>query len=91
MEKIKVFLIDPILGDRREEEITSEALLIDTKSWKVVYKGATDDLINFCDRKENCDKILFEGCDRALRSDRSPEIITSEPFGCSISFANSEG
>lgn len=60
MEKLRFFLIDPILEDRREEEITSEALLIDTKSWKVVYKGATDDLINFSDRKKTVTKFYLK-------------------------------
>lgn len=70
------------LGVRR----TGEAIVIDTKSWTIAYRGAVDDRLGYATQKaEPTHKYLADALD-ALVEGKPIATASSEFKGCSITF-----
>lgn len=67
---------------------TAEAIVIDTESWRTLYKGSIDDSVEFESEKPKQSEILLEKqIQRILKGSRKIEL-KEHWVGCSISYAH---
>jgi len=92
IEEAEEFNIDiPILLDETqliteglEIKRSATALLIDPKSWKIVYRGAVDDRFDYGARKQNATHNWLEDAIVALLEGKEVETPRTETKGCII-------
>lgn len=95
VEEAQAFDIDlPILVDEAqlvarmlEIERTAEALLIDSKTSRVVFRGPIDDRLSYQTEKPEASEHYLADAIHALLAGETPEFPEMEAPGCRISFA----
>jgi hypothetical protein len=64
---------------------TGEALLIDTRTWQVVYRGPVDDRLNYEMAKAEAQQHFLHDAIAALLGDRAVALAAPPDIGCRIS------
>jgi hypothetical protein len=65
---------------------TSEALVVDTKTWKVVFHGAIDDQISYDGRKDAPTKNYLRDALDDVLAGRPVKVAKTRSYGCAISY-----
>ncbi len=96
IDEAKRFAIKmPILNDETQEVARSlkidrsgEALLIDTKTWKIIARGPIDDRLGYgVDRLKASENSLAENLDNFLKG-KKIEVPQKTFLGCALTFAD---
>ena len=83
----------PILDDTTQEvarsldiDRTGEALLIDTSSWKILFRGAIDDRLTYEKEKPKASETPLKNAIEDFLANRSIEVSHTEAPGCLIHY-----
>jgi peroxiredoxin len=64
---------------------TAEALVIDPRTWKIVYRGAIDDGLHYGAQRPVTRRYVMDALDAVLKG-KNPPVKRTEAFGCLIQF-----
>lgn len=63
---------------------TAQALLIDTHTWSIAYRGPVDDMLHFEGRKPEAGAHYLQDAIEAVIAGRTPAPAPSEDLGCAV-------
>ena len=92
LEELEDFGVDlPVLMDERQSvtraldvDRVAEAIVINPRRWRIVYRGAVDDRFDYGARRDEASEDFLKDALDALLAGETPEMAYTETKGCLI-------
>jgi len=75
-----------LVGEQLGVTRTAEAIVIDPKTWKIVYRGPIDDRVTYERQKARADHTWTRDALDSMLAGQSVKVARVQPVGCLISF-----
>jgi peroxiredoxin len=75
-----------LVGEQLGITRTAEAIVIDPKTWRIVYRGAIDDRVTYEQQRTNAEHTWVKDALEAMLADKPVAVSAHPAVGCLISF-----
>jgi mono/diheme cytochrome c family protein len=75
-----------LVGEQLGVTRAAEAIVIDPKGWKIIYRGPIDDRVSYQPARSRPDRTWVKDALQAMLTDKPVAVSRQPPVGCPISF-----
>jgi mono/diheme cytochrome c family protein len=81
---------DQLVGEQLGVTRTAEVIVINPKTWKIIYRGPVDDRVTYERQKAQADNNWADDAIAAVVAGKTVEVAQRDPQGCIVNFPTRE-